>query len=126
MKVKNITVGIKSIKQGLKEFTQAIKNIKKGSSSKGKKKSVYFVSVEAMRRVLTPKRLELLHVIREKQPSSFYELARMSNRDLKNVQEDINLLARIGLVSLHKAEVARKRIIPTVGYDSLHLHIPVI
>lgn len=126
MKVKNITIGIKGLKQSLKEFATAVEEIKKGNVTKGIKKGVYFVSLEAMRRVLTPKRLELLRMIREKHPKSFYELAHISNRDLKNVQEDVNLMARIGLVILHKTKVARKRVIPSVEYDSLNLHIPVI
>lgn len=126
MKVKNITIGIKSLKQSLKEFATAVEEIKEGNIKKGIKKGVYFVNLEAMRRVLTPKRLELLRMIREKHPKSFYELAHISNRDLKNVQEDVNLMARIGLVILHKAKVARKRVIPSVEYDSLNLHIPVI
>ena len=126
MKVKNITIGIKSLKQSLKEFATAVEEIKKGNVKKSIKKGVYFVNLEAMRRVLTPKRLELLRMIREKHPKSFYELAHISNRDLKNVQEDVNLMARIGLVILHKAKISRKRVIPSVEYDSLNFHIPVI
>lgn len=126
MKIKNITVGIKSLQQGLKEFAQTIKSLQQGKPSKRAKKGVYFTSVEAMRRVLTPKRLELLHTIREKHPDSVYELAHLSHRDLKNVQEDVSLLARIGLVSLSKTRTARERVIPRVDYDNLQLQIPVV
>lgn len=126
MKVKNITIGIKSLEEGLKDLTKVLKNIRKGQPSKRGKPATYFVSLEAMRRVLTPKRLELLHLIREEQPDSIYELAQLAKRDLKNVQEDIALLARIGLVSLRKTNFARGKIVPRVDYDHLQLDIPVV
>ena len=125
MKIKNITIGIKSLRQGLGEFAQAIKNVQRGEIPKMAKEEVNFVSLEAMRKVLTPKRLELLHKIREEHPQSVYELAKISNRDLKNVQQDIALLSRIGLVSLSKKKAARERVMPVVDYDNLRLLIPV-
>ena len=125
MKIKNITIGIKSLRQGLREFAQAIKNVQRGEIPKTAKEEVNFVSLEAMRKVLTPKRLELLHKIREERPQSVYELAKISNRDLKNVQQDIALLSRIGLVSLSKKKAARERVMPVVDYDNLRLLIPV-
>jgi len=79
-----------------------------------------------MRRILTPKRLELLHVIREKHPGSIYNLAQTTNRDLKNVQDDVTMLSRIGLISLSRTKTARNNVVPRVEYDSLQLHIPVI
>lgn len=126
MKIKNIKVGVKSVKQGLKEFSKAIRNIKEGRKTKGSKKGVYFISVEAMRRILTPRRLELLHMIREKHPNSLYELSHMSGRDQKNIQDDVAMLARIGLINLSKPKVERERVIPSVEYDHLQIQIPVV
>ena len=126
MKIKNITIGLKSLQGSLKEFAQTIKNIQRGEVPKAAKEEVNFVSLEAMRKVLTPKRLELLHTIREKHPQSVYELAQIAKRDLKNVQQDIGLLSRIGLVSLSKKKVARERVMPVVDYDNLRLQIPFI
>lgn len=126
MKVKNITIGIKSVEEGLKDLAKVMKGIQKGNPSRRKRPATYFVSLEAMRRVLTPKRLELLHIIREEQPDSIYELAQIAKRDLKNVQEEVTLLARMGLVSLRKTNVARERIAPRVDYDHLQLDIPII
>lgn len=126
MRVKNITVGIKSLEEGLKEFSTAIHAIKGGQHLKIKKEGTYFVDLDAMRRVLTPKRLELLHLIREKEPHSVYELAHLAKRDLKNVQTDVGLLSRIGLLSLNKTKTARENIVPRVDYDQLQLQIPVV
>ncbi|MBI4064422.1 MAG: hypothetical protein HY401_09010 [Elusimicrobia bacterium] len=126
MKVKNITIGIKSLEEGLGELVETIKTIQKGKPPRTKKEGSYFVSLEAMRQVLTPKRLELLHAIRENHPESIYELAHLTKRDLKNVQDDLSLLTKVGLVSLSKKKVARERVIPRVDYDQLQLQIPVI
>jgi predicted transcriptional regulator len=68
MSRKHKTIGIKSMQQGLKEFAQATKGIQRGEAAKTAKEEVNFVSLEAMRKVLIPKRLELLHTNREKHP----------------------------------------------------------
>lgn len=124
MKIKNITVGIKSPEEGLKEFSETVKAIQRGESPK-KKEGLFFVDLEAMRKVLTSKRLQLLHIIRDKHPESIYALAQIVKRDLKNVRQDITLLSRMGLVSLSRKSAVRDRMTPMVGYDNLQLRIPV-
>ena len=126
MRIKNIAIGIQSAEEGVKEFVEAVDAIRSGKVPRGKKEGVYFTSLEAMRRVLTPKRLGLLHLIREKAPESISELSRMAKRNLKNVQDDLAMLARIGLVSLSRVKAARDRVVPRVGYDRLQLQIPMI
>ena len=125
MRVKQIFVGVKSLKQGLSDFTQAVKSLRRGTFARRRKPEVYFVDVEAMRQVLTPRRVELLQVIREKHPESVYDLARLTKRDLKNVQQDVTLLSRLGLVGLTKPRSARRRLVPHVDYDNLQVRIPV-
>jgi hypothetical protein len=48
---------------------------------------VGFTSIEAVRNFLTRERLALMRTIRTRHPDSLCELARMVERDLKNVQE---------------------------------------
>lgn len=126
MKIKRIEIEIKSVKQGIKEFVKTVRSIQQGNPPKTKKEGVFFTSLEAMRRVLTSKRLELLHIIRGRHPHSIYELARITGRNLKNVQDDITMLSRIGLISLTKAKTPRHPLIPKVDYDNLQIQIPVI
>ena len=78
-----------------------------------------------MRKVLTEKRLELLHIIKEQQPDSVYELSKIVKRDLKNINSDLDLLRDIGLVSMSRARKGRERIIPRVNYDKIQLEIGV-
>ena len=49
---------------------------------------------------LTRERFNPLQAIRTKQPRSIYELAKVEDRDLKNVQQDVRLLEWHGLVRL--------------------------
>ncbi len=125
MKIKNITIGIKSLEQGLNEFAETANRIQSGHSPKEKKEAVYFIDVETFQSVLTLKRLELIHMIHEQKPNSIYELAHLVKRNLKNVQNDISLLARIGLVSISKKREVRRNVIPRVDYDRLQVQIPI-
>jgi predicted transcriptional regulator len=126
MKVKNIKIGIESLEKGLERFARVIEDAKVGRFPKKPIEGIYFESVEGMRKVLTPKRLNLLHMIRVKKPGSIYELAHLVKRDLKNVQDDVALLHRIGLLSLSRTRKARRRVVPHVNYDNLQLQIPVV
>lgn len=124
MKVRSIKIGIGSVREGLKEFVKTVKAIQAGRPPQEKQEGVYFTDLEAMRRVLTPKRLELLRVIRERRPESVYQVARMTKRDLKNVQDDVGFLSRLGLISLSRPKVGRERVVPRVPYDSLEFSVP--
>jgi predicted transcriptional regulator len=90
-----------------------------------KEKSLYFDSIDTMRAILTNKRLLILKTVREQSPSSVYELAKMLGRDLKNVNQDLKLLAEVGLVTLEKKQTDKKRVIPHVDYSKILLEIPV-
>ncbi len=49
-------------------------------------------------RTLTPARWELVDRLREVGPASIYQLARLLDRDYKNVHTDVSALVRIGLI----------------------------
>jgi predicted transcriptional regulator len=124
MKVKKIDIGIKGLKESLKDFAETWKKLEAGKKVK-KEEGIYFDSIDAMRAVLTNNRLLILKTIRERHPRSIYELSKMLGRDLKNVNQDLKLLAEIGLVTLEKAETDKKRVIPHVDYGKILLEIPV-
>ncbi len=124
MKVKKIDIGIKDLKESLKDFAGTWGKLQAGKKVK-KEEGVYFESIDTMRAVLTNNRLLILKTIRENHPGSVYELAKMLGRDLKNVNQDLKLLADIGLVSLEKTETDKKRVVPHVDYCKIMLEIPV-
>lgn len=124
MKIKKIDIGIKGLKESLGDFTATWKKLESGKKVK-KEEGIYFESVDAMRAVLTNKRLLILKTIREKEPGSVYELVKLLKRDLINFNHDIKLLADVGLVTLEKIEKEKKRIVPHVDYSKILLEITV-
>ena len=89
------------------------------------RKGTYFTSLEAARKVLTPRRLELLHVIRRGRPDSVYQLSQLVGRDFKNVHADVQALAAYGLVSLKKAQAGRRTSVPRVPFSTIEFRIAV-
>ncbi|MEK6591187.1 MAG: MarR family transcriptional regulator [Nitrospinota bacterium] len=124
MKIKKIDIGIKGLRESLKDFTETWKKLESGKKVK-KEEGIYFDSIDSMRSVLTNNRLTILKTIRENHPQSVYELAKLLRRDLKNVNQDLKMLAEIGLVTLEKVETDKKRVIPHVYYNKILLEIPV-
>jgi predicted transcriptional regulator len=124
MKVKKIDVGIKGLKESLDDFVKTWKNLEAGKKVK-QENGIYFESIDVMRAILTNKRLLILKTIKEKEPHSIYELAKILGRDIKNINQDLKLLSEVGLVTLEKIETDKKRIIPHVDYGKILLEIPV-
>jgi predicted transcriptional regulator len=50
--------------------------------------------------VLTLRRLQLWHLIRDRKPASISNLAALASRDFKSVYQDVRLLAAVGIVAL--------------------------
>jgi predicted transcriptional regulator len=120
----NGRIEIKSLEEGLKDFRATWK-----AAAAGKKvtprKGTYFTSLEAARKVLTPKRLQLLRVTRKGRPDSVYHLARLVGRDFKNVHADVKALATYGLVSLKKSQTGRRTTVPRVPFSAIEFRIAV-
>ncbi len=101
-----------------------MKKLERGEKVK-KESGIYFENLDAFRRALTERRLEMLHVIKEKHPSSVYELAKILNRDLKNVNMDLEYHREIELVEIKRSKEKRERVIPQVNYDVIELRVAV-
>jgi predicted transcriptional regulator len=117
-------IEIQSMDEGIKDFRAAWK-----ASAAGKpvapRRGTYFTSLEAARKVLTPKRLELLRAIRRGRPASVSQLAQLVGRDFKNVHGDVQTLAKYGLVSLTTPRAGRRTTVPRVSFSVLEFRIAV-
>jgi len=122
VKAKKVEIGIRSTDDVLKEAAETMRSVASGKNVKSKGRRIFFTSGEALRRFLTPKRLELIRLIRERRPDSINELAALAHRDFKRVYEDIMSLNEAGLVDLAR-DKGRKRA-PRVA-DELRLEIVV-
>ena len=124
MRVKRVKIGIKSLENVLEDTKEVMKKLERGEKVKPEK-GLYFESIEGFRKALTPKRLELLRLIREKQPGSIQELTRLSKRDIKSVATDITLLEELGLIDMKRKKEGRRESVPVVNYNKINLEIAV-
>ena len=124
MKIRKVRVGIKDLETVLSEFVETGRALEKGKIVK-KEKGVYFTSVEAFRKAVTPKRLALLRAIKTEKPSSVRQLSKITDRDIKNVSTDIRFLEQVGLVDIKKNIGAEKEVKPLVNYDKILFEIAV-
>jgi len=100
---KTLTIRIKAFDEGLEGFRRTYKAVRAGKKVV-RDEGVYFTSIEAARNLLTKSRLALLHAIRQHHPRSIYQLAKLVGRNLKNVQTDLQLLERYGLVRFEESK----------------------
>src|SRR5438093_1065807 len=121
-----LTIQIKSADEALEGFRETFKAIDAGRRVT-RREGVYFTSIEAARNLLTPNRLALLRAVRTKRPGSIFELAKIAGRDLKNVQDDLRLLERYGLVRMSHGRSSGKRKvrIPQAVFNEISLKIAI-
>ena len=122
MKVRKLRMGIRDFDETLQEAAQTMKGVSAGKKVRPKGHRLFFTSPEALRRFLTPKRIELIHLIRKRQPNSINELAALAHRDFKRVYEDVMSLTDAGLIDLTRDK--GRKTAPRVA-DELRLEIVV-
>ena len=92
----------------------------------GEKKSYDFEGLSALRNLLSNEKARALHVIKNKQPKSIYELSRILERDFKSVYDDVKLLERFGFVELISERTKnRDRLRPLVVVDSINIEVKI-
>ena len=125
MRIKHLNLKIETKTKFFDRVGKRLSAIDKGQASGKLEEALSFESVEAFRKILTPKRMELLKIIRHERPSSIYALAKLARRDIKNVRDDIALLKNLGLVDLKSDRNVRAVVIPRVNYDELKVAIAI-
>jgi predicted transcriptional regulator len=80
-----------------------------------------FANYEDLLGTLTPSVLELIAAVRREEPESINETARVVDRDVKNVHEELTRLAQLGIVYFEE-EGRSKR--PVVWFDELVIDLP--
>ena len=83
--------------------------------------TISFGSYDELMETLTPRVLDLIEAIRRYEPESINETARVVDRDVKNVHEELTRLAQLGIIYFEK-EGRSKR--PVVWFDDLVIELP--
>lgn len=91
-----VSVGGAMERQAARNFADAWNRAKKGKPVD--ERHIAFESFEALARVLTGKRMELLRYVRRHEVASVRSLAKALARDYSNVHADVKALADAGLL----------------------------
>ncbi|OIB59116.1 hypothetical protein BBD46_00055 [Natrialba sp. SSL1] len=75
-----------------------------------------FTSYDDLMETLTPRVLDLIEAIRREEPSSINETARVVDRDVKNVHEELSRLAQLGIIFFEENGQSKR---PVVWFDEL-------
>src|SRR5262245_7000280 len=123
MKVKRVKIGLRPPGTIFDEAAAVLRQIESGKKVVAQPEWLYFSDVREMGKVLTPKRLELLKTIHDQHPESVRALAALTGRHVKNVAEDLGLLASLGLVEMKEGGGPGRRKAPTVSYETLTVEV---
>ncbi|AWB28685.1 hypothetical protein HARCEL1_08955 [Halococcoides cellulosivorans] len=100
--------------------TDAIESIDAGEEA-ASPPTLSFSSYDDLMATFTPRVLDLIEAIRRDEPASINEASRVVDRDVKNVHEELDRLARLGVVFFEQ-DGQRKR--PVVWFDELLIDLP--
>lgn len=82
---------------------------------------VVFHDPAELHQVTRPKNLELLYAIASEAPKSMRETARLVDRDIRQVHQNLNELESLGLIDFEQAGRSKR---PHVWYDSISVDLP--
>jgi predicted transcriptional regulator len=100
MKIKRVKINLKSLEDVGEETAQVMRALESGKKVAAKSHEVVFTDFAAVRSFLTPKRLELIRLIRKHAPDSIAQLARLAKRDFARVYQDVRVLPEAGIVDM--------------------------
>jgi predicted transcriptional regulator len=124
MRGRDVRVSIKTKEDLFNEVKEVWGRLERGEQIK-KHEGISFENIETMRKILSEERLRILKTVKKEHPKSIYELAKLLKRDIKNTFDDVQFLAKIGLIELKKTREGREKTVPRVNYDRILLEIPV-
>lgn len=119
MRLKKLKIIIKSTSSLKKDLALALSGEKNKIQSPNE---IILNSVEAFTSIFTKSRIEILFFLAKNHPASIYELAKMLDRNFKNVHSDISVLSELGLISLEKSNSLRGSLIPKAKYSGIEMN----
>ncbi|PSP82618.1 hypothetical protein BRC96_10415 [Halobacteriales archaeon QS_6_64_34] len=115
-----LVVTVKSSDEFQDDVTDGIVSLEQ-SDSVDSAPTLSFTSYDDLMATLTPRVLELIAAIRQEEPSSINETARTVDRDIKNVHEELNRLAQLGIILFEENGQSKR---PVVWFDELVINLP--
>jgi predicted transcriptional regulator len=115
-----LVVTVKSSSEYHDDVTDRIEALERGDAVDSTP-TLSFTNYDDLMETLTPRVLDLIEAIRREEPASINETARVVDRDVKNVHEELSRLAQLGII-FFEDDGQRKR--PVVWFDELLITLP--
>ena len=80
-----------------------------------------FETTDQLNRVFSPRAIELLQAIAQEEPASMREAARLVERDIKQVSENLERLEEYAVIEFVEEGRAKR---PVVPYDEIDIRLP--
>lgn len=122
MKAKRAKIVLKSISSIKQEWTASL-------NGKGKKPTkmddctIVVTGLETVAKIFSKSRMEILRAIITQKPTSIYDLAKILDRDFKNVYSDVQFLNDIGLIKLKETSSTRKGLMPVARFSGVEFDL---
>ena len=115
-----LVVTVRSSSEFHEDVTEGIEALKRGESVDSTP-TLSFTNYDDLMDTLTPRVLDLIEAIRREEPSSINEAARVVERDVKNVYEELTHLAQLGVIFFEEDGQSKA---PIVWFDELVINLP--
>ena len=115
-----LVVTVKSSSEFHDDITDGIETLERGEAVDSTP-MLSFASYDDLMETLTPRVLDLIEAIRREEPASINETARVVDRDVKNVHEELSRLAQLGIIFFEKEGQSKR---PVVWFDELVINLP--
>ena len=110
-----LVVTVKSSSEYHDDVTDRIKTLERGDAVDSTP-TLSFTNYDDLMETLTPRVLDLIEAIRRKEPASINETARVVDRDVKNVHEELSRLAQLGIIFFEEDGQSKR---PVVWFNEL-------
>ena len=122
IRVKKINVVIEKLDEFFRKSKKEFKRLETGKLKKPE--GILSLSEDEYRNLFSKKRMDLIKVLRHKRFVSIYELAKLLDRQYKNVYDDVNLLLELGVIEKMEDKKTHKDNY-FVEYDRINVEIPI-
>ena len=118
--MKKLIVSLKNSSEVLNDFTKALKNAKKNKLRS--KHEISFDNKRDFNRFI--KNIDILMYIINSKPKSVYELSKICNKDVSNLNKIIKFFNSIGVIEIKKTKVAGREVnTPIIDYDTIQFKL---
>ena len=115
-----LVVTVKTSSEYHDDVTDGIEALEQGDTVDSTP-TLSFTNYDDLMKTLTPRVLDLIEAIRWEEPASINETARVVDRDVKNVHEELSRLAQLGIVFFEEDGQSKR---PVVWFDELVINLP--